>query len=282
MKKISILLLLACILVPVLEGTAQGYKKYLKEYLNTQWFLGVKFGSNLQRISVTDRYTGLSAINYDESALEKTYDEFTLPGVQAGIDVTFYHKGFSIGIQPNFRQIRYSYSNTLMWTGEGVNERFEATYDQEQKIDFIDLPIIVKYDLTKTAVRPYVMGGAYYSFLTNAEKKVSITETDYASGTPQTIDVGSTTLGVKKRFNSNDFGIQGGIGAVSDVGNIRVVLEAAYRMSFPNISNEDNRYSDLQLAGIGDVNDDMKLSSLNFNLAFIFPLRYISSEFNSK
>lgn len=281
MKRIAVMMLLAISVLSISEVKAQGYKKYLKEYLNTQWFLGVKFGSNLQQISITDRFTGLSAINYDATTLDKAYDNFSLPGVQAGIDITFYHKGISMGIQPNFRQIRFSYSNNLVWEGEGVNDRFETQYDQDERIDFIDVPVFIKYDITQTVIRPYVMGGAYFSFLTNAEKTVKVSETDFASGTAQTLEVAETTLGISDRYNSYDFGIMGGIGASSDFGNIRVVLEAAYRFGFPNMSDENTRFSDLQLAGIGDVNDDIKLRSLNFNLALLFPLRFISSEFNS-
>ena len=232
MKRLISLLLLFFVFSAVQQTHAQGYKKYLKDYLNTQFWMGVKFGSNLTQVNPVERYTGLSPINYTEEDLEKDYRLFSLPGIQAGLDLTFYYKGLSFGIQPNFRQIRYEYSNEFLWEGSGANDRFETIYRQEQKIDFIDVPLMVKYDILQSRLRPYVMGGAYISFITNAEKTVRIENTDYGSGAPIVIEGQELIVGTKEAFSKYDYGLMGGIGASGDFGNVRTVLEVSYRYGF--------------------------------------------------
>ncbi|MEJ0032052.1 MAG: outer membrane beta-barrel protein [Bacteroidota bacterium] len=55
-------------------------------------------------------------------------------------------------------------------------------FDQEQQLDYADLPLLVKYEFTQNKLRPYVQIGAYYSVLINATKSVTVSGTDNASG----------------------------------------------------------------------------------------------------
>ncbi len=259
----------------------QSRQDYLKEFLSTQWWLGVKIGTNLTTANPTQRFSGITPINFDANTLDKSYGSFDLAGVFAGLDITFYHKGISIAIQPNFRRSRFSYENDLFWESEEGTERFESRMDHEQKIDFFDFPVLVKYDFLKTKVRPYVMGGAYISFVTNAEKSVKISQRDFSSGTTQNIDAGELIIGVRDNFGKFDYGVMGGIGASYDFWNIRAVLEGSYRFGLTNLVNENNRFLESQLTGIGDVNDDFELKSINISLSLVFPLRFISKQFQA-
>ncbi|MEL7148438.1 MAG: outer membrane beta-barrel protein, partial [Bacteroidota bacterium] len=149
-------------------ANAQKYQNYISEFLSTQWWLGFRIGTNITQVNPIDRFSGISPVNYDASTLNKTYDDYNLAGIAAGLDITFYHKGWSIAFQPNFRRSRFSYQNSLFWEGVTDLERFETDFYQEQKVDFFDLPLQLKYDLLKKEVRPFISIGAYYSFITNA------------------------------------------------------------------------------------------------------------------
>jgi len=260
---------------------AQQYQNYVKEFLSTQWWLGFKLGTNFTAVNPTERFSGLSPTNYNPDGLRKAYDEYNLAGISAGLDITFYHKGFSLGIQPNFRRSRFSYENALFWEGESPLERFETDFSQEQKIDFFDIPLFLKYDLIKKEIRPFVMFGGYFSFVTNAEKELEVNQRDFSSGTVQNISSGALKLGVTDNFEKYNYGLLAGAGVSYDFWNIRAILEASYRYGLNNVTDESERFAESQLVSIGDLNDNIELRSINISMSFVFPLRFISKQFQA-
>ncbi|MEL6556634.1 MAG: porin family protein [Bacteroidota bacterium] len=260
---------------------AQNYQNYVKEFLSTQWWLGFKIGTNFTSANPTERFSGISPTNYDPNGLLKAYDDYSLAGVSAGLDITFYHKGLSIGIQPNFRRSRFSYQNELFWQGESPLQRFETDFEQLQKIDFFDIPLFFKYDLLQKKVRPFIMVGGYFSFITNAEKELVVNQRDFSSGTVQNISSGTLNLGVTNNFERFNYGVLGGVGVSYDFWNIRAVLEASYRYGLNNVTDENQRFAESQLVSIGDLNDNIELRSINVSMSFVFPLRFISKQFQA-
>ncbi|MGB3469146.1 MAG: porin family protein, partial [Cyclobacteriaceae bacterium] len=250
---------LLCMLMAASSLSAQQYRNYQKEFLSTQWWLGFKVGTNFTSVDPIERFSGISPVNYQTDLLNKTYDDFNLAGISAGLDITFYHKGLSIGIQPNFRRSRFSYSNELFWEGESPLQRFETDFLQEQKVDFLDIPLFFKYDLVKRKIRPFLMAGGYFSFITNAEKEVVVNQRDFSSGQPQNISGGTLRLGVTDNFAKHNYGLLAGAGISYDFWNIRAVLEATYRYGLNNITDENQRFTETQLVSIGDLNDNIKL-----------------------
>lgn len=260
---------------------AQNYQNYVKEFLSTQWWLGFKVGTNFSSVNPTERFSGISPTNYNSNGLLKAYDEFNLAGVSAGLDITFYHKGLSIGIQPNFRRSRFSYRNELFWQGESPLQRFETDFNHLQKVDFFDIPLFFKYDLLKKKVRPFVMAGGYFSFITNAEKELVVNQRDFSSGTVQNISSGVLNLGVTDNFSKYNYGVLAGLGVSYDFWNIRAILEASYRYGLNNVTDENERFTESQLVSIGDLNDNIELRSINISMSFVFPLRFISKQFQA-
>lgn len=260
---------------------AQNYQNYVREFLSTQWWLGFKVGTNFTSAMPTERFSGISPTNYDPNSLLKAYDDYSLAGVSAGLDITFYHKGLSIGIQPNFRRSRFSYKNELFWQGESPLQRFETDFEQLQKIDFFDIPLFFKYDLLQKKVRPFIMVGGYFSFITNAEKELVVNQRDFSSGTVQNISSGTVNLGVTNNFEKYNYGVLGGVGVSYDFWNIRAILEASYRYGLNNVTDENQRFAESQLVSIGDLNDNIELRSINVSMSFVFPLRFISKQFQA-
>ena len=87
------------------------------KFLNTQWWLGFRGGVNLTQAEPTTLFSAFSPINFSEEQNRKTYDDFKDLAGQAGLEITFYHKGFSFSLQPNYRRQRFSYSNEFFWDG---------------------------------------------------------------------------------------------------------------------------------------------------------------------
>lgn len=251
-------------------------------FLDKQWWLGFKAGINLSQVLVEKRYSALSPGNYDASLTDKAYDDFSSPGTQATLEVTFYYKGFSFSLQPGFRHSVFTYSNNYEWTDpENVNNRLELNYQNEQKVDYAEIPLIFKYDVIGNKLRPYVQLGIYYGFLINANKAVKITGTDYASGGVNEFSSDPVIIGAKDLFAKNHWGLIGGLGANYNLGNVRLNLDVQYRKGMSLINSTQNRFGSDRLSGIGEAMDDIKLNNLVFSFGCLFPMRYLASGFKT-
>ena len=153
-------------------------------------------------------------------------------------------------------------------------------YHHEQKVEFADLPLLVKYDITGSRLRPYVQVGIYYSLLINAIKTVTVTGTDFASGGTNPLNSDPVIVGTKDLF-TNYWGLIGGAGVTYQLGNVRLVLDASYRYGMSNIVNAKNRFSNDRLSGIGDAQDDLKLHNIMVTAGVLFPMRFLSTDFKS-
>lgn len=251
-------------------------KKSLEGFLDTQFWLGLKMGVNYTQAYPETKNTGFSPIDYSADSLQKSYDDFSLPGAHMGLEMNFYHKGFSLSFQPVYKRIRYQYSNVLGWRGESSGNRFETRYNVEQRIDVIDLPLMLKYDIIRSGkIRPFVMAGGFHSLIASAQKDVQITQVDYSSGSPVTSSGGATTLGVKDAFTSFS-GVSGGLGVNLDYWNIRTVFEVNYKRSLTAATRANVKQN--ELASFGEVNDEVFLRDLSISLGFVFPFRFIDSQ----
>src|SRR5690606_9548495 len=85
------------------------------KFLEKQWWLGLKAGSNLSRAVVTTAFSAVSATNYDTKTTLKEYEDFQHPGAHVTVEATFYFKQFSLSLQPTYRRSRFVYTNHYEW-----------------------------------------------------------------------------------------------------------------------------------------------------------------------
>ncbi len=282
---VFVLLLASC-----LSGQAQNKKKpgglaakpsQQNKFLEKQWWLGFKAGTNLSQAVPIKRYSIMTPTNYALALTDKSYDSYGTMGAQAALEITFYYKGFSFSTQPAYRHSSFTYSNQYQWTNsENPAEQLILQYDQEQKIDYADFPLIVKYDILRNKLRPYVQVGVFYSMLINANKSVKVSGTDYASGGTNQFVNQEIIVGAKDLFD-NYWGIMAGVGADYNLGNVRLVLDVSYWKGMSNITNVENRFGNDRLAGIGDAQDDLDLNNIVISAGVLFPMRYLSSGFKT-
>lgn len=275
---------LSCtLLVLLISGNLMAQKKPssnpLESFLDTQFWLGLRMGINYTQASPETRNTGFSPIDYSADSLQKSYDDFSLPGAHMGLEMNFYHRGFSASFQPAYKRSRYKYNSVLEWVGESSGNRFETRYDVEQRLDLIELPLMIKYDVIKKGkIRPFAMVGGFYSIIASAQKDVKITQTDYSSGSPLSSTGGTSTLGVKDSFKSFS-GIAGGVGVNLDYWNIRTVFEVNYKRSLTSATKPNVRQN--ELASLGETNDEIFLRDFSVSLSFVFPFRFIDQQFKA-
>jgi len=254
-----------------------------EKYLEKQFWLGLKVGGNLSKPHVETAYSVLSPTNYETSVTRKKYDSFKQMGSQATLEITFYYRGFSFSLQPTFQHAAFAYSNSYEWiSATKATDNVVLNYQQEQRVDHAIIPFVIKYELVGHKVRPYLQAGFYSGILVNANKSVTVSGIDYASGGTNEFTNEPITLGAKDLFAKNHWGLIGGAGAYYSLpNNVRINLDIMYRYGMSNISSTKNRYSSDRLSGVGDALDDLTLDNLSFSLGCLFPLRFLESGFKS-
>ncbi len=287
MKKLYLLTL--CLLL-CLAGYSQGKRKkpasfntqgkQKDKFLEKQWWLGFKGGVNFSGVVVDKSYAVISPTNYTSSQTKKTYDNYSTVGSQATVEITFTFKGFSLSLQPTYRHSSFVYSTQSSWTQDDV-PMLELNYDQEQQIDYAEIPLLVKYDITNTKLRPYVQVGAYYAILLNANKSIGISGIDYASGGENKFTEPDIIVGAEDLFAKYNWGLMAGAGVNYHIGNIRINLDLVYRKGMSLINSTENRYGNERLSGAGDVMDDIKMNNFSISLGCLFPLRFLTTGFTS-
>jgi hypothetical protein len=257
------------------KGTAQ------EKFLNKQFWLGFKAGINLTDPLSQAGYSVMVPTNYDAATTKKKYERFNKLGGQATLEVTFYYKGISISAQPTYRTSKFSYSNEYTWEGSpAAPTKLNMKFDQEQQLDYFDLPLLLKYEFTQNKLKPFIQAGIYYSILVNATKGVTVSGTDNASGGTTEFKNEPVIVGAKDLFTNNWGAIAGG-GLNYNLGNVRVVLDVSYHIGMSNIANVKNRYGNDRLSGIGDAQDDLRTNHLLVSVGCLFPLRFLSNDFKS-
>lgn len=256
--------------------------KQEEKFLQKQWWVGLKAGGNISKANVTKAFSVFAPTNYEEKLGHKKYQSFNKWGTQASVDITFYFRRFALSVQPTFQHSRFVYTNHYLWQDAGVPQsQLDLNYVQEQWVDHAIFPVLARYDITTTKLRPYVQAGVYAAFLVNANKSVSITGTDLASGGMNELATPPIIVGAKSLFAKSYWGLAGGVGANYQQGNIRLSLDVTYQYGMSNIVSAKNRYSNERLAGIGDAMDDMSLDNIVISLGCMFPLRFLQSGFKS-
>lgn len=260
-------------------GQKKTPKSAFESFLDTQFWLGIRVGVNYTQAFPDTRNTGFSPINYSADTVQKVYDDFSMPGAHMGLEMNFYHRGFSVSFQPAYKRTNYNYSSGFEWEGEQITSRFETTYSVEQRLDLLELPLMLKGDLIrKGKIRPFLMFGGFYSIVTSAQKDIDIRQVSYTSGTALASDAGSFAVGGRGAFQ-NFLGIGGGAGVNLDYWNIRTVFELNYKMSLSDVTKPNVLQN--ELASLGEVNDGITLRDINISLSFIFPFRFIDQQFKA-
>jgi hypothetical protein len=288
MKRI---LLLSLLLLFFSEGFSQARKRKPTQFnsgnranpfLHQQWWIGLKGGVNVSDIHVKKTYSVLAPTNYDPAISHKVYETFKPVGTQLGLEATYYYHGFSASVQPTYQNTKFSYSNSYTWVDvESPSNRLDLTYNQEQQVAYLVVPLIFKYEFTFARFTPFVQVGSYLSFLLNANKDVSIKGTDYASGGVNEFSSPTVSIGATDLFAKQHYGYIAGAGLYYNIGNIRLSMDVQYKFGRSIINSDENRYQNDRLSGIGDSMDDMTINNISVSLGTLFPLRFLSSGFKS-
>ena len=276
--------LLAVLLIIAGCATAQKSNSltYKNPFLSTQWYLGFFGGVNLTGTNPSTSYFGYSPLNYNSAILEKEYNNFSNLGGQGGLVFMFYTNGFTFGLKPGIHSYTTEHTSGVNWVdSSNPDNSLNVNYNHTTVFRYLEFPVTIQYDLMRDKIRPYVGIGAYYSILLDASRTILRKGTDSASGSSGGFTNQPQTIGVKDLYLTSSVGVMGFIGASYDPGNIRITLDIGYKYGLNNITNTENRFLSNELTAIGEATDDLKMQNLYLSLGFLFPLKFISKNYNS-
>lgn len=256
--------------------------RYANPFLKTQWYLGFYGGGNVAGVTPTTSFYGYSPLNYSNRSISKSYHDFANINGQYGLVFMFYTQGFTVGLKPGIHIYGIEHSTNTKWTDStNPDNTLEVNYKHNTQLNYIEFPLTVQYDLLHERLRPYVGLGGYYGLLLNATRTIERSGTDTASGSSGSFKNQDNTLGVKELYIKSSVGIIGFIGASYDPGNIRITLDMGYKLGLNNVASSENRFLNNEMAAIGEASDDINLKNIYLSVAFVFPLKFISKDFNS-
>src|SRR6187402_1852800 len=74
------------------------------DFSKTQFYIGIRGGINLTGANPQQTYTSFISPTDPSKTYEKSYQNYSLPGAQVGLEFAFFFKGFTLSFQPNYRR----------------------------------------------------------------------------------------------------------------------------------------------------------------------------------
>ncbi len=250
--------------------------------------LGLKTGLNFARINSTQEYNVLESTDGTENSGKKYKNSRS--GMQLGFTAAYgLNQNISFLASPVYTSFKFGYENKYSWIdAERTTNHTNLNFSHEHVLHYIEIPLSVKYHILSGKIKPYIETGGFYGILQSANKTISTTRTDNASG-EQSIEVNDVqTIGIKNLFISSNLGVLGGAGIRYDIGRvsslmtgstnlgvISLVFSGIYKYGLNNITNVRNRYADNRtVMGAYDVLDDIRMNNIEISMACLFTLKY--------
>lgn len=283
--------ILYCLLMLFISqgGMAQHRNKgFVRSHKNSQWFIGLKMGANVTQATTLGLHSEFSNTSASKSESQGAdYEKIYRPRTQnvgslVGLTGTFApHPNLLISLQPAYSNVKYGYDSEFTWTDEAnPNNTITLNYSHEQALNYLEIPLLIRYGFGREKIRPYLQAGGYIGYLLNANKSVKTTGIDKASGGTNEFEGSMQTTTVTPLYINSQFGLMGGGGLAFNFGGVMLTASASYKKGFNNIVDTRERYQKArQLFGFGNVLDDVNLDSFEFSVTCMFPLKFLTKSF---
>lgn len=280
MKKI----ILALLAVAIANAAMAQFKKPKRVNDNplkgTQWWVGIGGGINLSQVDVGNVYHVLIPTQINAESPEKEYESYQSLGFQFDLAVSYHLGAVSFILQPSYVQYSFDYHTRFVWeNAENQAQRVELNNLHHQNLNYLNVPLKVRYEIHKGKVIPFIQAGGFFGFLIGADKVIETSGIDNASGSDNILPVAEHANKITGLLNEHNYGLMAGLGAILPIGDGRFSLEINYQHSLPNIVQPGKRYRvDKFVTGAYDVLDDWSLRNLLVNANFSIPLKFVTSK----
>ncbi len=238
----------------------------------TKVSIGIKAGTNFTIVNPVNKFSVIEGFLSETNSYDKEYRKsYNNYGSQFAF-LFFYSlsDNMYLSFQPSVFNNRFKYKNVYNWTGSQYN--LELTYDFEQSLQYLELPLLFKYEFGSSKLQPYIQLGGYYSLLLNSTKYISKKET----GDFGTFESSIENIGSNENYIKSHIGLMAGLGITYKFKRTKIGLESNFRYGFNNITNTKNRYNNNQITGKSyDAPDDIKLMDFSISLVYIVSLKCI-------
>ncbi len=143
----------------------------------------------------------------------------TPSGTPAWGDLKFFTGGLSFEGGLGF----FSLQPEILYVRMGGKVTFDAANNLENQLEYIQAPVLVKFNLMPGPIRPFIYGGGYGAYLIRAKGIIVVD-----GGEPQTAPL-------TDNFERLDYGLVGGAGLAIGLAGVSVSIEGRYNYGLRNI-----------------------------------------------
>ena len=248
----------------------------------SKFLIGLKGGLNLSQQIILEQFQVFSNLSEDDAGAKEYNTIWKNLGIQYGfVGLYRLHKKLNLIIEPTFSNYKYGYKSITEWQ-DNSGTILTSSQNHTQNLHYFELPIIIQYFFDQRPVKPYFLIGGYYGYLLGAEKVINIDE--YISINGQRFKTASEHQHVyfNDQYIKSRFAGIAGTGAIYDLTAMQLMFGVSYHFSLNNISRENARFSNQLITGSAyDINDNIRLNTIEFNLRILFPINKPSSLFKS-
>jgi len=178
----------------------------------------------------------------------------------------------SLSFEPGFSTYRYNYTTLTGWTnGTDATDYIEYAASHRNSLSYFELPVILRHEFNGNTVTPFVSLGVFYGLMTGAEKRMTSEITRHTGTASIPYETASMVSNNTSSYIRSRMGISGGGGFFYPLGPVKLMFSIDAGLGMNNIVNESQRYFNAATtAGMYDIQDDLKLWSLNLNIGILF------------
>lgn len=183
-------------------------------------------------------------------------------------------ESLDIRLEPNFTNYVYKYRTEYSWISSGSDaERINMSIKHRNSLNYIEIPITLRYLYGSGTAKPFIQGGIYYGFLLNAIKSSEKTETYSNSAGTSTLNSELQTGDARSLYVKSRYGFNAGIGIDYDLSAVHLTFDINLNFGINSVVNESGRYSNQQYtSGLYDIQDNIRFIIPSVNIGILFPL----------
>lgn len=271
------------------QGIAQGLKrnKLNDPFKSTQGFVGLFGGTSFSKPTMSQMHSDFNLIDPHNNDIISDAKEYGLRveniSSHFGISGSFsFGRNISVAISPAYKGLTFIYQSDFEWQSDEVETNsLSIEYTHLQRLHYISIPLMLRFSPIGRKLKPYFQLGVHYDRLINAQKLVSSSGIDQASGGQVSFSTDEQSNDISDLFIKSHLGLLGGLGITYNLGTILIFAESQYRYGMHNITDTKNRFSaSRNLPGFGNVLDDISIQNLELSLGIYFPLKFLTKDFS--
>jgi opacity protein-like surface antigen len=247
---------------------------------DTQWYVGFVSGATYAHPTVTQAFSELVSISGPDKVKSYPVEELSL-GFSGGVAATAaLTPSLQLAASARYTTLKYSYQYSYHWIDEeNPNNQLTAEHNHHHTLGYVEFPLSVRYGIPLQRFKPFAQASLIYGRLIQARKALIASTIDYASGAATSALTVTQMTDITSLYNKSYLGYTLGGGIAYNFGGVVVVVDAEYRRGFNTIVNAENRYPAARdLAGLGNVSDDIRLNAIGGTVSFFFPLKFLTDK----